>query len=115
METKKDNHTRTSESPPVINVSKRIVQPVLRYLDGEYGRQVTDKILAEIGYDRVYFDDPDGFMPQDTTQEMFEAAAKHTGDEEFPYHLGRNTAKYGKKTEMLFAHKTSLLKMTLPL
>ena len=103
METKKDNHTRTSESPPVINVSKRIVQPVLRYLDGEYGHQVTDKILAEIGYDRVYFDDPDGFMPQDTTQEMFEAAAKHTGDEEFPYHLGRNTVKYGNKAELLFA------------
>jgi len=92
----------SSESPRIINVSKRIVRPVIRYLDGAYGPKTTEKILADIGYDRLYFDDLDGFMPQKITERLKNAAIKHTGDPEFSYHMGRNLVKYANKMEILF-------------
>ena len=45
------------ETPTIRNVSKRIVRPVIRYIDGAYGPEITEKILSEIGQTRLYFDD----------------------------------------------------------
>lgn len=86
----------------VRNVSKRIVRPVIRYIDGAYGSEITEKILNEIGQTRFYFDDLDGFMPQEMTEKLKNAAIKHTGDPEFSYHMGRNIVKYANKMEILF-------------
>jgi C4-dicarboxylate-specific signal transduction histidine kinase len=90
------------ETPTIRNVSKRIVRPVIRYIDGAYGPEITEKILNEIGQTRVFFDDLDGFMPQETTEILKNAAIKHTGDPEFSYHMGRNLVKYANKMEILF-------------
>jgi signal transduction histidine kinase len=90
------------KNPTIRNVSKRIVRPVIRYLDGAYGPEITAKILNEIGQTRFYFDDLDGFMPQEITEKLKNAAIKHTGDPEFSYHMGRNIVKYANKMEILF-------------
>ena len=90
------------ETPTIRNVSKRIVRPVIRYIDGAYGHNITQKILDEIGLTRLYFDDLDGYMPQEITEKLKNAAIKHTGDPEFSYHMGRNLVKYANKMEILF-------------
>ena len=76
------------------NVSKRIVEPVLKYLDAEYGSAITEKILEDIKLDRLYFEDVDGFMPLETTENLFSSAKFHTGDNDFPYTMGRNLIKF---------------------
>ena len=83
-------------------VSKRLVAPVLAYLDDVYGPEATDRILLTVGRDRLFFEDANGFMPIETTEQIFKAAIAVTGDADFPYHLGRNTLKYGNKMQMLF-------------
>jgi len=89
------NKEKKREKQTVVrNVSKRIVQPVLKYLDDRYGEPLTDVILREINLDRLYFDDLNGYMPLQNTEELFNSAIKHTGDTDFPYAMGRNLIKY---------------------
>jgi signal transduction histidine kinase len=76
------------------NVAKRIVQPVLRYLDDVYGPEITETILNEIQLDRLYFDDQNGFMPLEITDQLFQIASIHTGDKDFAYTMGRNIVNY---------------------
>ncbi|MDG5815097.1 ATP-binding protein [Chitinispirillales bacterium ANBcel5] len=88
------SNTEIQERTEKKNVVKGMVQPVLRYLDDRYGPEVTDRILTDIDLDRLFFDDPNGFMPIETTDILFESAKKYTGDNDFPYTMGRNVLKY---------------------
>ncbi|KMQ52708.1 Sensory histidine kinase [Chitinispirillum alkaliphilum] len=84
------------------NVVKGMVLPVMKFLDDKYGSDVTEKILSDIQLDRLYFEDPNGYMPIETTDQLFESAKKFTEDQDFPYTMGRNVFKYMHPLQLKF-------------
>lgn len=87
---------------PKYNISKRIVSPTLRYLDTEYGSEVTERVLSELGCSRLYFDDVNGYMPMDMVDDLFRISGEVTGDADFAYTVGRNLVKSANKAQLFF-------------
>ncbi len=81
-------------NPMLRNVSKRIVQPMIRYLDAEFGTTITNQIIAESDHDRDFFEDVYGFMPIETTEKMFASAIRITDNPDFAYKMGKEIWKY---------------------
>lgn len=84
------------------NLSKRLVMPVIKYLDNEFGTEMTDSILSELGRDRLFFDDADGYMELSEADALFSIASKVTEDDEFAYNMGRNLMKVGNRAQLFF-------------
>jgi signal transduction histidine kinase len=70
--------------------SNRLAHAYLQYVDGKFGREVTDRALAKCGMDRLVLGDISEFHSHEETSALVEALIEATGEKDLPYQAGRN-------------------------
>lgn len=72
--------------------SNRLILGFLKLLDKKLGPAGTEKVLEEIGLDRLRMSDPSGFHTSEESDVLAMAAMKATGEPDLAYQIGRDFA-----------------------
>jgi signal transduction histidine kinase len=94
--------------------SNKIWRTYLVYLDKHYGKETTEKILLEVGMDRLALVDTGSFQSGDFSDNFSLACIKYTGEKEITYLVGRAVMEsLGKVGSMILGLTSPALCMKL--
>jgi len=80
--------TITPSQEPVY--SNKLHISYCRFLERQFGKEVLEEVLKEVGVDNLTFSDMNGFQPADVLIKLRASAKRITGREDIAYLAGRS-------------------------
>src|SRR5689334_7615010 len=72
--------------------SNKIWIPFVDFIEKKFGGELADRLLAEVGTDRLALSDKNGFQTLEFGERLVETAIRMTGQQDISYQSGRNLA-----------------------